>query len=350
MPFSAVFMQRCLELASNGRGAVSPNPLVGAVLVHDGKIIGEGWHRQYGKPHAEVNAIKDCIKNGNEELLSKATFYVNLEPCNHTGKTPPCTDLILRYKIPEVIVGMKDLNAIVNGSGITRLREAGVMVMENVLAEDCVKLNKRFITYHKKKRPYIILKYAQSKDGFIAPEHSDGTIHWLSNTASRFLVHTWRSQEDAVLAGFNTVLRDNPRLTVRTGAGRNPVRITIDKYLQIPTTHHIFDGEAPTLIFNSQKSEKRQGIEYIQYNPGESLPQQVCSALNQRNIQSLILEGGLKLANEFIRESCWDEARIFTSPVMLHKGIAAPAVSGELTGRDFIRDDELCVVVNNSAI
>jgi len=341
-------MERCLELAANGLGKVSPNPLVGAVLVHDGRIIGEGYHRQYGQAHAEVNAIDDCKKNGLESLLPQSTLYVNLEPCNHYGKTPPCTDLILQNKIPEVVIGMKDPFSKVNGEGTERLRKACIQVTENVMRQACEELNRRFITFQTLKRPYLILKYAQSRDGFISPAHNEGKIHWISNNYSRMLVHKWRAEEDAVLVGFNTVLKDNPLLTVRSWAGRNPVRIAIDYNLTLDKSSHLFNDEARTILFNYLEDGVSGNLEYVKILPGESMPQQVCLALFDRSIQSVMIEGGLRLMQGFVNEELWDEARIFTAPHNLVDGIPAPFVSGALVSKENIHDDELSILRNIS--
>jgi len=350
MTDGSVFMKRCLELAANGLGQVSPNPMVGAVLVCDGKIIGEGWHQFYGKSHAEVNAIEDCKKNGLENLMSRSSLYVNLEPCNHFGKTPPCTDLILENKIPEVVIGMRDPNPNVEGEGMLKLRNAGVQVEENLLKTACEELNRRFITYQTRQRPYIIIKYAQSLDGFIAPLASDGKIHWISNTYSRQLVHKWRSEEDSVMAGYHTVLKDNPQLTVRSWSGRNPVRIVVDDHLTLPPESLVFNGDSPTLLFNTVKDEHSRNVEYIKYNPAESLPAQVCKLLRSKNIQSVILEGGVRLIQKFVNEGIWDEARILTAPHNLEQGISAPLISGTLVAQDLIQDDELHIWRNPEGI
>lgn len=339
-------MLRCLELASSGLGTVSPNPLVGAVLIHDNRIIGEGWHQKFGGLHAEVHAINDCIKNGFESLLSESTLYINLEPCNHFGKTPPCTDLILEKKIPNVVIGMSDPFEEVNGKGIEKLRQGGVHVTENVLADECQRLNRRFITFHTLRRPYIILKFAQTKDGFIAPLQPDDKIHWISNVYSRVLVHKWRSEEDAIMVGANTVLKDNPRLTVRDWSGRNPVRITIDEKSTFPSNLNILNSEAKTIVFNLQKNTTESNVEYIKYDESQSMPEQICKALHQQSIQSVLIEGGLRLFQEFINENLWDEARIFTAPKNLLDGISAPFITGNIMSRDFIQQDELCVLTN----
>jgi diaminohydroxyphosphoribosylaminopyrimidine deaminase/5-amino-6-(5-phosphoribosylamino)uracil reductase len=350
MTDGTVYMKRCLELAANGLGQVSPNPMVGAVLVCDGKIIGEGWHEAYGKPHAEVNAIENCKKNGSGELLSRSSLYVNLEPCNHFGKTPPCADLILENKIPEVFIGMRDPNTDVEGGGVLKLRKAGVRVEENLLRAECEELNRRFIIYQTRQRPYFILKYARSQDGFIAPLGSDGKIHWISNAYSRKLVHKWRTEEDAVMAGYHTVLKDNPQLTVRSWTGRNPVRVVVDDLLTLPPSSHVFNGESTTLLFNTVKDEQSGNVEYIKYNPAESLPAQVCKALKAKHIQSVILEGGMRLIQKFVNDGIWDEARILTAPHNLGQGIAAPVISGTLFAQDFIQDDELRIWRNPEGI
>lgn len=339
-------MQRCIDLASNGLGKVSPNPLVGAVLVYEGKIIGEGWHRVFGEAHAEVNAVDDCRKNGYSDLISRSTLFVNLEPCNHYGKTPPCTELILTNKIPEVIIGMRDPFSKVEGEGIQRLKQAGIRVTEGILKTACEELNRRFITWQTRKRPYIILKFAQSVDGFIAPKDSQGKIHWISNANSRRLVHKWRSEEDAVMAGYHTIRKDNPKLTLRDWPGRNPVRIVVDDNLSLPSSSQVLDGECPTLLFNVKKDETRGNLEFIRFNPEESLPVQVCKALKARNIQSVIVEGGRRLFRKFLDEGLWDEARIFTATQKLGDGIQAPDISGTEIRKEMILEDELRILRN----
>jgi diaminohydroxyphosphoribosylaminopyrimidine deaminase / 5-amino-6-(5-phosphoribosylamino)uracil reductase len=334
-PEENIFMERAFQLASLGLGTVSPNPLVGCVLVHEKKIIGEGFHKKYGESHAEPNAIRS-VKEQN--LLSSATLYVNLEPCSHWGKTPPCADLIIEKKIPKVVISNKDPNPLVAGKGIEKLEKAGIEVVLGVLENEGNWLNRRFFTYQTKKRPYIILKWAQTQNGFIARENFDSK--WISNVYSRQLVHKWRSEEDAILVGFNTALHDNPQLNVREMAGRNPLRLLIDKDLHIPTTHHLFDQSQKTIVFNALKSGVENEVEFIQLKQEEDL-NPLLFALFERKVQSIIVEGGSKTLEKFIEQDLWDEARIFTSKAVFEKGIKAPNLAGKLISKTDIFVDDL---------
>lgn len=312
---------RALQLAQNGLGTVSPNPLVGCVIVYDDKIIGEGWHQKFGEPHAEVNAI-NSVKN--KELLSKSTLYVTLEPCSHFGKTPPCADLIIKHKIPKVVVCNLDPFEKVNGSGVQKLKDAEIEVVINVLAEEGLQLNKRFFTSIQKKRPFVILKWAQTQDGFIARENFDSK--WISNATSRKLVHKWRTEEDAILVGFNTALHDNPQLTARDWKGKNPIRIVLDKQLALPQTHFLFDNTVKTICFNSLKNEVTHQTEWVKI-PCIDVEKEVLNALYKRNIQSLIVEGGSKTLQGFMDKELWDEARVFIGEKTFGSGIKAPIIT-----------------------
>ena len=312
------YMQRCIDLASAGLGSVAPNPLVGAVIVYEGRIIGEGYHQKYGDNHAEINAIKSV---SDLNLLKDSTLYVNLEPCSHYGKTPPCADAIIKYQIPSVVIGMKDPFSEVNGRGIEKLRNAGVNVITDVLSLECAELNKRFITYHQQKRPYIILKWAESKDGFIGQE---GHRVLISNEQSQILVHRWRTEEQGIMAGKNTIANDNPQLNVRKWKGRNPVRITIDRDGSLSKNLHFFDGSQSSIVFTRNSSENKINLEYITINEEEEELKQVLHHLYQKEIQSIIIEGGSKLLQQFINSGLWDEARVFHSENNLNTGIKAP--------------------------
>ncbi|HYK76914.1 MAG TPA: bifunctional diaminohydroxyphosphoribosylaminopyrimidine deaminase/5-amino-6-(5-phosphoribosylamino)uracil reductase RibD [Daejeonella sp.] len=323
------YMQRCIDLALSGAGLVSPNPFVGSVIVCQGKIIGEGYHQRYGQAHAEVNAINSVLNNyaDAEELLKQSTLYVNLEPCAHFGKTPPCAELIIRHQIPQVVVGCRDPFTQVDGKGIEKLRDAGVEVIEGVLKDQCLDLNKRFFTRVQKQRPYIILKWAQTADGFFGP--TDNSQRWISSAAAKKLVHKWRSEEDAVLVGKNTALIDNPRLNVREWTGRNPIRIVIDRNLQLPADLHLFDQSQETIVFNSLKTEIDGKIKYLEVEDFDNfLPQLICYQLFLMDIQSLIIEGGAQTLNLFIQAGLWDEARVFTSKNDWGSGIKAPVLPG----------------------
>ena len=332
-------MQRCIELAQRGLGNVAPNPMVGCVIVHEEKIIGEGYHEEYGKAHAEVNAINSVE---NKSLLKRSTLYVNLEPCSHYGKTPPCAELITYHKIPYVVIGCKDSNELVKGKGIEKLIKGGTDVKIGILEEECRELNKRFFIFHEQKRPYVILKWAQTADDFIARNASE-KAEWISNIASKKLAHQWRSEEQAILVGTNTVMKDDPQLTVREHKGKNPLRIFIDKNLKIPAHYRLLDNSAPTLIFNSKKNSKEDLNEFIQIDLTENTEEQILNILFKKNISSLIIEGGTLLLNSFIKKNLWDEARIFTSHKKFSSGIFAPSLSANsiLKENNFIESDNL---------
>jgi diaminohydroxyphosphoribosylaminopyrimidine deaminase/5-amino-6-(5-phosphoribosylamino)uracil reductase len=339
-----IYMQRCIDLAQNGRGRVAPNPMVGAVLVHDGKIIGEGIHLEYGQAHAEVNAIKDAEKKY-KIIPENSILYVNLEPCSHHGKTPPCADLIIRKGIRNVIIGTKDPNPLVQGKGIEKLKFAGCEVHYEILKNECRELNKTFYKFYEKHRPYIILKWAQSSDGFISSEHTNNSdqMHWISNEYSRKLSHKWRSETQAIIVGTNTALHDNPSLNVRDWEGKNPIRIAFDKDLKLPKHLHLFDQSTPTLIFTQKKTSSNKNLEYINIDFNNGVIKEVLNGLYKRGIQSMIVEGGTTLLNSFINENLWDEARIFIADKILIKGIKAPAISGSLIKEDQIENDLLLV-------
>ncbi len=335
------YMQRCIQLAKNGLGNVAPNPMVGCVIVHDSKIIGEGYHREFGSHHAEVNAIHS-VKN--KKLLAKSILYVSLEPCSHHGKTPPCTDIIIKYKIPEVVIGIKDPFHEVKGSGIKKLKDAGIKVTTGILADECKSLNKRFFTFQNEKRPYIILKWAQSTDGFIAPgkTHS-GKNYKISNEHSQMLVHKWRGEEAAIMVGTKTALLDNPRLDVRKWTGKNPVRIVIDKNLSLPRSLHLFDSKTRTIVFTSKEKKPEKNIEFLRVVFRREVPEQIMFHLYKQNIQSVIIEGGAKLLNSFIEKKYWDEARVFTSDKTLGSGVKAPSLQGRILSSEKIANDTLTI-------
>ena len=318
-----IYINRCIQLAKNGLGTTYPNPLVGSVIVYEGKIIGEGWHKKTGEPHAEVNAI-NSVKD--KSLLSKATIYVSLEPCSHYGKTPPCSDLIIKYNIPNVVIGTVDPNPKVAGKGIKKLLEKGIKVTVGVLENECCQLNKRFFTFHNKKRPYIILKWAESADGFIAPLTKEKKEPvWLTNEFSRQLVHKWRSEEQAILVGTNTVLEDNPKLNVRDWTGNNPVRIVLDRTGKISNDFFVLDNKFKTIIITEQEntaSTKNCIYERVIFDG--QLIEKIGSILWKNNLQSVIIEGGTTTLETFIKANLWDEVRVFKSAVELKNGIKAP--------------------------
>jgi riboflavin biosynthesis protein ribD len=315
------YMERCLQLASNAIGYTYPNPLVGSVIVHNDKIIGEGWHSQQGEPHAEVNAIDSVY---DKSLLKESTLYVNLEPCSHFGKTPPCANLILDKRIPKVVIGTVDTYSKVAGRGIELLKNNGVEVILGVLEQECKEINKRFFTFHDKRRPYIILKWAQTQDNFIAPlQKEDKKPVWITNNHSIQLVHQWRSQEQAILVGANTILQDNPSLNTRHWVGNNPLRLIIDPHLKISKDYSVYkDGKS--VIFTFENAQNTPNVTFYKLNTEQSIPQQICNYLYQNQIQSLIVEGGTFTLQKFIDEGLWDEARVFIGNKIWKNGIKAP--------------------------
>lgn len=323
-------MKRALVLAHQGGRAVMPNPCVGAVLTHGGKVIGEGFHQIYGGPHAEVHAIQSVQ---DVSLLSQSTLYVTLEPCAHYGKTPPCADLIVASKIPRVVVGCRDPFVEVAGKGIQKLKDAGIHVHENIFHDGCVIANRRFILTHRERRPYIILKWAQTTDGFMAPTSRQPL--WLTSEASKVLVHQWRAQEMAILVGTTTAANDNPSLTVRYALSdnhsphplQNPIRVVLDLNNRLQRDLSIFSGEAKTLLVSASRVEWPPGVEQAIVDPSLPLLPQLCEQLYQRKLSSLIVEGGAQTLRSFIENDLWDEARVFTAPTSLKEGIKAPELS-----------------------
>jgi diaminohydroxyphosphoribosylaminopyrimidine deaminase/5-amino-6-(5-phosphoribosylamino)uracil reductase len=319
------YMARCIALARHGAGKVNPNPMVGAVIVHKGKIIGEGFHRKYGEAHAEVHAVAS-VKD--RALLQDSTLYVNLEPCSHYGCTPPCTELIIRNRIPRVVVACSDPYPAVSGRGIRRLREAGVEVVTGVMEKESAELNKVFITSHALKRPYIYLKWAQSADGFIDRVRTDASVRPVLFSSPLMLqqVHKKRSEVMAIMVGTRTALLDNPSLTVRHWSGRSPVRVVLDKTLSIPPHCRLMDGTAPTWVFTAMERESGNNIEYIPIDFSRDVLRQVLSHLYARKHTSLLVEGGARLLNHFLQEELWDEIQTETSPITLGEGVKAPAI------------------------
>ncbi len=338
------YLQRCLQLAKLGSGNVAPNPMVGCVIVLDDKIIGEGWHQEFGKAHAEVNAINSVA---DKQLLSKSTLYVSLEPCSHYGKTPPCVDLILQHKIPKVVVGIRDPFATVNGEGIAKLRTAGIEVITPVLENECASFNKRFFTFHQFKRPYIILKWAQSKDGFIGKMNERVLI---SNPLSQIQVHKWRSEEQAIMVGTNTALTDNPKLNVREWFGKSPTRIVIDKDLKIPNHLNILDGSTETIIFNTKQKSSVEKIKYIQLEKNNFSIKELLNQLHQLNIQSVLVEGGAILLQSFIDAGYWNEARVITGTILLNDGIKAPHLDLSPASTQTSGDDVISFYQNQNVV
>lgn len=331
------WMNRCLELVHLGAGSVAPNPMVGAVIVCNDKIIGEGWHQKFGAPHAEVHAI-ESVKN--KDLLSQSTLYVNLEPCAHFGKTPPCANLIIEHKIPRVVIGMSDPNPLVAGKGIDLLRNAGIEVVLDVLREDALKLNKRFITFHTQKRPYVILKWAQTQNGMLSPdvnklskEDFERERH-ITGFLVQKLVHKWRTQEDAIMVATNTALSDNPTLDARAWVGKAPTRVVIDRQLRLPMELKIFGPSQVTLVFNAIKNEVQSNIHFVKIDFSGHWFRDVLNVLYQLNIQSIIVEGGAQLLHTIIDLELWDEAIVFYSAKHIAQGIKAPSIGGKLIQQD----------------
>lgn len=323
---SEAYMQRCLLLARQGAGNVAPNPMVGAVLVYNDRIIGEGYHQQYGHAHAEVNCV-NSVREQDKHLIPLATMYVSLEPCAHYGKTPPCADLIIKMKIRLVVIACEDPFKEVAGKGIQKLKDAGIEVITGILEKAGLELNKRFFTFHQKQRPFIILKWAQTGDHKIA--HSKGARLLISNEETNRLVHRWRSEEAAILVGTNTALLDNPSLTTRLWPGNNPVRLVIDRDLKLPPTLHLFDGTVRTIVFNAVKHEEEDFFYYGLNNLENFIPEML-DALYRMNIQSVLAEGGASLLQAFIESGHWDEARIITNQELhIGTGIQAPQLMNQ---------------------
>ena len=345
MKINEKYIRRCIELARNGLGTTYPNPLVGSVIVYDGKIIGEGWHKKSGESHAEVNAVK-AVKD--KSLLKKATIYVSLEPCRHFGKTPPCCDLIIKNNIPNVVIGTVDPNVKVAGNGIKKLIEAGIHVTVGVLEEECNALNKRFFTFHKKKRPFIVLKWAESQDGFIAPtEKLEKKPVWITNQYSRQLVHKWRTEEQAILVGTQTAIDDNPKLNARDWSGKNPIRLVIDQNNRIEKNNHIFDNQAVTIVFSkSIDTIKKENTIFEILDFEKNIAEQIVQILNQHQIQSVIIEGGRQTLQTFIDANLWDEARVFVGSIKFKEGTRAPTLSKNQFKKQSIGTDELTQTKN----
>jgi diaminohydroxyphosphoribosylaminopyrimidine deaminase/5-amino-6-(5-phosphoribosylamino)uracil reductase len=342
MSSSEIFMQRCLDLALLGMGDVAPNPMVGCVIVHDGIIIGEGYHEKFGQPHAEVNAIRSI---SNHELLAQSTLYVSLEPCAHFGKTPPCSDLIVESRIPRVVIGTIDPFAEVAGKGIERMRKAGINVEVSVLEKECRELNRRFFTFHEKKRPYILLKWAQTLDGFIDTDRAE-TQHptWITNALAKRLVHKQRSEESAVLIGTNTAEFDNPALTVREWTGNQPIRMVIDRTGRLPNHLQIFDQKVTTWVFTNQKKPDQENLRFINLDFDQDILPQMLTELYQHDILSVIVEGGSELLTSFLEANIWDEAFVYTGNQFFGKGVAAPNISGETIAYEILDNCKLHVL------
>ncbi len=333
-------MQRALDLASEGLGYVSPNPMVGCVIVHNDQIIGEGFHEKFGCPHAEVNAI-NIVQN--KDLLRQSTVYVSLEPCSHHGKTPPCADLLVTMEVERVVVGMEDPNPKVSGRGIQRLRDAGISVQTNVLKERCMELNQRFIVNQVKKRPYVILKWAQTSDGYIA--RSDGSSKWISSRESRRLVHKWRAEEDSILVGAATAIIDDPQLNVRDWHGKDPLRVILDRQGKLPADLKVFTDGKPSICYTEKTNQETSSVQWIGLGKNYSV-ESVLAHLHSKGIGSLIVEGGSKTLQRFISTGLWDEARIFTSDSVFGEGIPAPPMPSGRFAEQYQYTDRLQIYIN----
>lgn len=342
------YIKRCIDLAKNGLGTTCPNPMVGSVVVLNDAIIGEGWHKQAGEPHAEVNAI-NSVKN--KSLLKEATIYVSLEPCSHYGKTPPCSHLIVEMGIKKVVIGIVDSNAKVSGKGVKYLMDHGCEVVVGVLEEQCYELNKRFFTFHNKMRPFIVLKWAETKDGFIDKlrnETDENSPNWISNTYSQQLVHKMRAEEQAILVGTTTALNDNPSLTVRSWNGENPIRIVIDRTSKIQSDYNLLDGSTKTIIFSEVKSgtDSCRNVNFERIDFTKNVVSQICAILYEYEIQSVIIEGGKQTLQSFIDTNLWDEAYVFVGDVAFEKGLKAPELKKAPTETRKILTDILKVYKN----
>ncbi|MEP3209687.1 MAG: bifunctional diaminohydroxyphosphoribosylaminopyrimidine deaminase/5-amino-6-(5-phosphoribosylamino)uracil reductase RibD [Maribacter sp.] len=324
------YISRCIEIAQNALGTAAPNPAVGAVIVYKNKIIGEGHTSAYGGPHAEVNAIQSVADTS---LLTAATLYVTLEPCSHFGQTPPCADLIVKFGIPKIVIGLVDPHEKVAGNGIKKLTDAGCKVLTGILEKECREHHKRFLTFHEQKRPYIILKWAETLDGFIAPEKAKRATaaepYWITSTYARQLVHQWRSQEQGILVGTNTVLEDNPKLNVRLWEGKNPLRIVLDRSLKIQEDRYVLDRSIPSLVLTevADTSKYLDGIQYELIDFSKDIAQQICRILWKHKLTSVLIEGGAKTIQTFIDEELWDEARVFIGTTYFKIGTKAPSLS-----------------------
>ncbi len=361
MDFDEKYMNMCIQLAKEGIGNVSPNPMVGCFIVNNGEIISRGFHEKFGGPHAEVNAINNVE---DKSLLKDSTLYVNLEPCAHHGKTPPCADLIIQHKIPKVVIGCIDTFSEVSGKGIKKLREAGIEVIVGVSERKSIEVNKRFFNYHRKKRPYVILKWAKTQDGFIdvdrndvekieqlkkeSDQRNDGkSYNWITTDESKKLVHHWRTEVQAIMVGTNTALNDDPQLTVRDVKGKNPLRVILDLNLRLPSNLRVFDGSVPTLVFNNFKNEKVDTLEYVKVDPKEDLIGQILRELYNREVQSILIEGGAQLINSFLDSKLWDEARVFTGIKQFKSGLIAPVLNKEPNTSLLFGEDHLDFYVND---
>lgn len=340
------YIKRCIQLAKNGLGKTYPNPLVGSVIVLNNVVIGEGWHQKAGEPHAEVYAI-NSVKDKSQ--LKNATIYVSLEPCSHFGKTPPCSNLIVASGIKNVVIGVIDSNSIVSGKGVEYLKSNGCNVVVGVLENECLKLNKRFFTFHSKKRPFIVLKWAETADGFIdkkRDENSENSPNWISNSFSQQFVHKMRAAEQAIFVGTTTALNDNPSLNVRSWTGNNPVRVVIDKTLKLPENYNLLDGAVKTIVLTEKPSKNSTNLLFEVIDFEKNVPAQICKVLYKHEIQSVIIEGGAKTLQSFINENLWDEAFVFVGNTLFDKGLKAPKIKKSPIEIEKISTDTLKIYKN----
>ncbi|MFO8000322.1 MAG: bifunctional diaminohydroxyphosphoribosylaminopyrimidine deaminase/5-amino-6-(5-phosphoribosylamino)uracil reductase RibD [Marinilabilia sp.] len=343
-----IYMKRCIDLARRAEGNTFPNPMVGCVIVHEGRIIGEGYHQKAGEPHAEVNAIRSV---GDEALLAHSTLYVNLEPCAHYGKTPPCSLLIRQKRIPRVVIGCRDSFSEVAGRGIEMLRSAGVEVEVGVLEEESRELNRRFFTFHEQKRPFVILKWAQTRDGYLDIDRTtidESRPTWITDEWARRMVHKWRSVEPSILVGTVTALKDNPSLTVRDWSGRNPLRLVFDRFGKLPHTLTLFNGKTPTLVFAEKGTGDVPNVETVHLEFEENPLMAVFNELYRRNIQSVMVEGGGILLRAFTETGLWDEARVFIGEKWFVSGVAAPVIPQKPRAWEQFGNSRLFIYRNNS--
>ncbi len=344
-----LYMQRCLQLAKNGMGHVAPNPMVGSVIVCDDQIIGEGYHRRYGGPHAEVNAIESVRQ---PELLSRSTIYVNLEPCSHYGHTPPCAALIIKKRIPRVVIANIDPNPKVAGRGINMLREAGVEVITGILAEEGEWLNRRFFIYQRHRRPFVLLKWAQSADGFL-DKLRDNTCATppiqLSTDFTKMLVHKTRTEESAIMVGTTTAVKDNPKLTAHQWIGKNPLRVIVDRQLRIPSDYHLLDHSVPTIVYTEQVKESEHNLTFVPISFADNVLTQIMSDLFRRHVLSVIVEGGEQLLHSFIRAGIWDEARVEIASEWLGEGVKAPLMHGQIISKEIIDNLQIITLAPNES-
>lgn len=340
MTFDEQMMYRCLQLAALGRGNVAPNPMVGAVIVHEGKIIGEGFHQQFGGPHAEVNAVNAVQQT---ELLPESTIYVTLEPCSHFGKTPPCADLLVQKNFKRVVVGTLDAHARVYKKGIKRLEDHGIDVTVGVCQKECQELNRAFFTFHEKKRPFVLLKWAQTKNGLLDNSNGkQGEITWISVPETQVKVHQWRNEFQSIMVGKNTVLNDDPSLTIRAVEGKNPIRVVLDSRNEVPATSSVLSSAAETIVFNLEKDSIQDSLHYVKLS--ELSPKLILESLFERQIQSVLIEGGKKVLQSFIDADFWDEARIITGNSSFESGTRAPQINGQKIKEEVFFGDHISYI------